>query len=655
MRVRRLHLFLRFAISFIFAIVLVACGGGDSDSPAPVTPTPPAGLTPPSVTPVAATVSVYAGALRSGGSRDGIGETAQFNAPADVAQDAAGNVYVADSGNHTIRKVAVDGTVTTLAGTAGRAGSADGTGANAGFNNPRGVAVDAAGNVFVSDTGNAALRRISPAGVVTTLATGLGSPQSIAVDVAGTVYFVDGRNVRKRAPDGTMTTFASLSGTGLSVAVDSGGNVYVAEVQSFSALSGAGFVHKFDSQGQELAYGNTGTGASAALPADISVDAAGNVYVASNGSQIIAVGVPSVVRAVQRISPDGLTRETVAGPGRTVLFERTVNGPLASARFVDPVSISVGPQGRIAVAESRTSAIRLIDTQQGTVVTLAGGDGGGYVDGPAASARFNQPMGLSATADGTLYVADAHNYNLRKISPTGEVSTIPTAQRGETADRPWVPLNVATAVNGTTLFVMQPPENLVGRSVGVFGLDGAARGAIGIGTGPFGGSDASTGLAVDTVGNLYLSMEGDVVVFAPGGGKRVLATGIQPRDLAVDAAGNVYFTSSFRTVGVISPLGTAVIRAGRPNEVGTADGAGTDARFTNPGALALDTAGNMYVADGTRIRKVTPEGNVSTITDLATVQLTPPVSVSFMAGLEWTNGALYATVRNAVLRIAPVN
>jgi hypothetical protein len=176
-------------------------------------------------------VTTLAGMAGATGSSDGMGAAARFDGPKSVATDSAGNVYVADQFNSTIRKITPSGAVTTLAGTAGVLGSSDGTGAAASFRLPIGVVVDGTGNVYLGDNGNGTIRKITPAGVVTTLAgmagvtgsadgTGAAAlfsgPQGVATDSAGNVYVADTGNstIRKITPAGVVTTIVGRSGQG---------------------------------------------------------------------------------------------------------------------------------------------------------------------------------------------------------------------------------------------------------------------------------------------------------------------------------------------------------------------------------------------------------------------------------------------------------
>ena len=174
------------------------------------------------------TLTTFAGKSGASGSSDGAGAEARFATPRGIAIDAKGNLYVADEGNSNIRKITSAGIVSTLAGAAGQTGSADGTGSAARFAAPRALAADAAGNVYVADTDNHTIRKITPAGVVTTLAgkpgetgnvNGMGAaarfsePRSVAVDAAGNVFVADTGNsaIRQIAPDGAVTTIVAAT------------------------------------------------------------------------------------------------------------------------------------------------------------------------------------------------------------------------------------------------------------------------------------------------------------------------------------------------------------------------------------------------------------------------------------------------------------
>jgi serine/threonine-protein kinase len=246
-----------------------------------------------------------------------------------VAADAAGNVYVADAGNNRIRAITPAGLVSTFAGTGaqGRADSPD----TATFNSPLGVAVDGSGNLYVADYGNDVIRKISPAGLVSTLA-GTGAvgadngagiaatfdlPEGVAVDASGNVYVADNGNnlIRKITPAGVVSTLAgsgtagSANGTGTSasfnspfgVAVDAAGNVYVADSGNnlIRKITPAGVVSTLAGSGARGANNASGSAASFNTPSGVSVDASGNVYVADeNNNQIRKITPAGVVSTV---------------------------------------------------------------------------------------------------------------------------------------------------------------------------------------------------------------------------------------------------------------------------------------------------------------------------------------------------------------------
>lgn len=323
-------------------------------------------------------ISTVAGLPGSAGSADGVGSDARFDNPRGVAVDRSGNIYVADSYNYTIRKIAPGAVVSTLAGLAGVAGSADGTGSAARFYFPQSVAVDSMGNVFVADEGNHTIRKITPAGVVTTLAgfpgksgsaDGRGSkarfnyPFGVAVDRSGNVYVADTLNytIRKITPAGLVSTLAGLAGipgsndgTGSAarfssptgVAADSAGNVYVADYnnQTIRAITPDGTVSTLAGlAGNSGSADGTGSNARFYQPTGVAVDRAANAYVADNFNQTI-----------RKVTPGGGVT-TLAGfvhnPGRA-------DGTGSDARFHSPTGIAADSAGNIYVGDSLNYTIR---------------------------------------------------------------------------------------------------------------------------------------------------------------------------------------------------------------------------------------------------------------------------------------------------------
>jgi sugar lactone lactonase YvrE len=215
------------SLALLVAVVATGCSGENTETVSPSVGAQ--GKVSPKLTSGPGTLAVFAGVPDGIGSADGTGAAARFNYPQGVTADGSGNVYVADSNNFTIRKITPAGVVTTLAGAAGASGSVDGAGAAARFNRPSGLAVDGSGNVYVADTYNHTIRKITPAGVVSTLAgtalaygsadgTGAAArffyPQGVAADGSGNVYVADSNNltIRKITPAGVVTTLAGAAG-----------------------------------------------------------------------------------------------------------------------------------------------------------------------------------------------------------------------------------------------------------------------------------------------------------------------------------------------------------------------------------------------------------------------------------------------------------
>ena len=324
------------------------------------------------------TVITFAGLSGSSGSADGSGSAARFADPSDVAIDSAGNLYVADTANHTIRKVTPAGVVTTLAGQAGVSGSSDGSGF-ASFNHPAGIAVDSAGNVYVADTNNDEIRKVTAAGVVTTLAglagisgssDGSGSaasfngPSGIVADAAGNLYVADTLNhtVRKVTSAGLVTTIAGTAG--LSGAVDAAG-------------SAARF------------HG----------PQGLALDVSGNLFVADANNN-----------AIRKIVIASGAVTTVVGQAGTA---GSADGASSQAQFHYPSGVAVDAAGNLYVADTDNHTLREIVTA-GAVSTIAGLAGSsGSADGSGTAARFAFPTGVAVSSSGDVYLADTNNHTIR--------------------------------------------------------------------------------------------------------------------------------------------------------------------------------------------------------------------------------------------------
>ena len=417
------------------------------------------------------------------GSADGTGSAARFNGPSGVAVDSAGNAYVADFNNHTIRKMTPAGVVTRLAGLAGSSGSVDGTGSAARFYGPEGVGVDSAGNIYVADSNNHTIRKVTPAGVVTTLA-----------GLAGSSGSADGT--------GSAARFNEPQG----VAVDINGNVYVADTYN-------GTIRKVTSAGVVT----TLTGDQFNYPIGLAVDSNGNVYVADTGN--------STIRKVTSSGVVTTLAGSASGPG-------SADGTGSAALLYQPSGVALDTNSNIYVADTWNCTIRKV-TPTGVVTTLAGLAGLlGSADGTGTNARFNGPSGVAVDGAGNVYVADTLNCTIRKVTPAGVVTTL----------------------------------------AGLAGSYGSADG---------------TG----SVARFY----------GPGG-------------VAVDINGNVYVADTWNcTIRKVTPTGVVTTLAGLANSSGSADGAGSAARFSHPDGLALDNASNLYVAEYNTIRKVTPAGVVTTL------------------------------------------
>jgi uncharacterized protein (TIGR03437 family) len=559
----------------------------------------------------------------------GAGALAQLAGAEGVAVDAAGNVYIADALDHRIRKVSPAGLITTVAGN-GHPGfqGDDGPALNALLNSPYGVAADAAGNLYIADLGNGRVRRISTDGVIRTVAGGSPnrpgtdggnalaaklSPRNVALAPDGTLYISDfaGHRVYRVTGDGRIAVAAGTGVPGVGaadepvsiaplnapagLAVDAAGALYVAD-------SGNHRVRRVERGRVTTVAGGEPPWSTLSAPAGVAVDAAGNLYIADSGNR----------RLARRTPAGALT--TLAGFGelapRDVALDRS--GALVAAAGTRVVRVSAA--GQIApLAGDGTFGFR--------------GDGG-----PALEAHLYFPAAVAADAAGNLYIADQRNQRVRQVGSDGRIRTV-LAQLS-------APSGVALDAMGR-LWVADPDAH----RVRLMAPGGAVETVAGTGAGGFQGDGgpassaqlfAPAGVALDRAGNAYIadSLNHRVRQIAPDGRIRTVAgRGVRgyggdggpaseaqmdtPRAVAVDAEGNLYVAEyANHCVRRVTPAGRIETVAGTGRRGYSGDGGPAAAADLNhPLGVALDGAGNLFIADSDnhRIRLVTPDGIISTI------------------------------------------
>jgi len=501
----------------------------------------------------AQTISTVAGT----GTRAGDGGPAtgaQLHFPAGVFVDAAGNLFIADQVNHRIRKVDPAGTISTVAGTDTRGFSGDGgpaTGAQ--LDGPLGVSVDAAGNLFIADTNNSRIRKVDPAGTISTVAgtgafgfsgdggpaTGaqLHFPTGVFVDAAGNLFIADVANhrIRKVDPAGTISTVAGTGAFGFS------------------------------------GDGGPATAAQLNLPFGVFVDAAGNLFIADTNND-----------RIRQVDPAG-TISTVAGAD-TRGFSGD-GGPATGAQLNSPSGVFVDAAGNLFIADRNNDRIRQVDPA-GTISTVAGAGTFGFSGdgGPATGAQLNEPHGVFVDAAGNLFIADRSNHRIRQVDPAGTISTVAGTGTfgfsgdGQATRRSLIgPHGVFVDAAGN-LFIADQVNHRI-RKV-------APAGTI------------STVAGVDTRG------------FSGDGGPAIGAQLQFPAGVFVDPAGNLFIADSGNhRIRKVDPAGTISTVAGTGVEGFSGDGGpATGAQLHLPSGVFVDAAGNLFIADRNnhRIRKVAP-------------------------------------------------
>ena len=537
-------------------------------------------------------VSTLAGS--TSGDDDGPVNRAQFNKLSGVAVDTSGNVYVTDTENHLIRKITATGTVSTLAGDGTAGDNDDNTGTSAQFNKPSGVAVDSSGNVYVADRDNNKIRKIT-GNVVTTLAG------------TGVEGFADG------AP---LTAAKFDKPSGVAVYQSSGKTyVYVADTDNhrirkitIESNGNVGNVETLAGSGTAGDDDGTGTAAQFDKPSGVAVDSSGNVYVADMDNNKIRKITGSAVSTLASPTggfdkPSGVAVDSsgnvyVADRDNNRIRKITATGTVSiltspTGGFDKPSGVAVDSSGNVYVADTDNHLIRKI---RGNAVSTLAGSTAGFADSTGASAKFRIPRGMDVDSAGNVYVADTNNHSIRKITG-GAVSTLAGTRGSGFAEgdplteamfrTPW-DVAVYESSGKTYVYVADTDNNRI-RKITI-----ESNGDVG---------DVGTLAGDGTAGSANDDTGGDAARFwAPSG-------------VAVDSSGNVYVADKIncliREITVAYPSGNASAvktLAGKQGARSFKDGTGTAAEFHYPTGVAVDSDDNVYVADwgNHRIRKITP-------------------------------------------------
>ena len=597
--------------------------------------------------------------------------------PSGVATDHSGNVYF--SSRNAVFKLDPSHSLTRIAGTSRPGFSGDGGRAvDAQLNSPNGLAVDGSGNLYIADSGNGCVRRVSSDGLIATVAgvstpssdpgdggpatqAALSQPFAVAFDAAGNLYIADTISIREVSGAGTINRIAGNGGTQVSptaMAVDSTGVVYIGLYNRVVRLTAGGVLTTVaGSPNVTGSYSGEGGPATQAVLAGV-----GGLAVSTDGELYLADGFNN---RILRVAKDG-TIFTVAGNGNNV--SAGDGGPATAAAIVGPKGLAFDAAGNLYVAEPGViltyavgggvlylsdsgKRIRKIATS-GTITTVAGNGTEEYSgDGSAATAaQLDAPWGVAADTGGNLYVSDSGNHTVRKIAASGIITTVAgTGVRGSTGDggpatRAQLNVPLGIALDGAGNIYVAECLNPRIRRISAAGVITTVAGNGASGYGGDGGPAVNAqlacphGIAVDASGTLYIAdtdnhrlrkvgPDGTISTiagngvhgFAGDGGPALNAQLYAPTSLAMDASGNLYIADTGNgRIRKISRNGTITTVAGCADSghFSSDDGlAATAAVLSGPQGVAVDAAGNLYIAEtqGNHVRRVSAGGVISTI------------------------------------------
>jgi hypothetical protein len=560
------------------------------------------------------TITTLAGNGSFGYGGDGFPATsASLNFPTGVSADGAGNVYIADYGNYRIRKVATTGIISTVAGDGNYGYSGDGVPATTtSLADPFGVSADAAGNFYIADSGNQRIRRVSTTGIISTVAgngsygfsgdggpaTGasLATPFGVVVDSAGNFFIadLDNQRIRKVSTTGIISTVAGdgtygyggdggpATATSLAnphgVAVDGSGNLYIADSdnQRIRKVDNTGTITTVAGNGA-YSYGGDGgpaTGASLYLPTGVTLDATGNVYIADQGNN-----------RIRKVDAGTGIITTVAGNGNYGYSGD--GGPATAASLAAPAGVAVDAAGNIYIADQGNNRVRKVDAITGIITTVAGNGSNGFSGdgGPAIAASLSFPTGVALDA-GNFYIADQGNNRIRRVNVvTGIISTV--------------------AGNGSYGFSGDGGPATAAMLAGPYGV------ATGGGNIFIADSGNQRVRRVDSGGSITTVAGDGNFGFSGDGGPATSASLANPTGVTVDPDGNFLIAdqANQRIRKVNATTGFISTVAGNGIYGFSGDGGpATAASLANPTGVVVASNGSFFIADtnNNRIRRVGP-------------------------------------------------